>query len=258
MPRKGGNKIKMKEEKTSEEMDVDKCDKKGKTKNPETPKEVPAEETLKPSKDIDPGPTLIDAETLKDLLECPVCLRVPRETPIYQCARGHVVCGECKPKVTTCPQCREVLGNIRSLVSEKVLEKLPASCKYSDHGCQIEVMRYLLPAHESQCKYRIVSCVDLACQQRVSLSCMLNHLDSDHETEDFVRVEGGEYSSHFIINEEDFQKDIMWTSDQLHFDGNYFYRECCRSNKGLWYICISRCILGVTKDCGIYVYLGAF
>jgi len=39
MPRKGGNKIKMKEEKTSEEMDVDKCVKKGKTKNPETPKE---------------------------------------------------------------------------------------------------------------------------------------------------------------------------------------------------------------------------
>jgi len=28
-------------------------------------------------------------------------------------SRGHVVCGECKPKVTTCPQCREVLGNIR-------------------------------------------------------------------------------------------------------------------------------------------------
>ena len=24
-----------------------------------------------------------------------------------------------------------------------------------------------------------------------------------------------------------------------------------RSNKGLWYKCISGCILGVTKDCGI-------
>ena len=39
MPRKGENKIKMKEEKNSEEMEVDKCDKKGKTKKPETPKE---------------------------------------------------------------------------------------------------------------------------------------------------------------------------------------------------------------------------
>ena len=26
----------------------------------------------------------------------------------------------------------------RSLVSEKVLEKLPASCKYADHGCQVK------------------------------------------------------------------------------------------------------------------------
>ena len=42
--------------------------------------------------------------------------------------------------------------------------------------------------------------------------------------QDFVRVEGGEYSSHFIVNEEDFNKDIMWISDQLHFDQKYFYR----------------------------------
>ena len=30
---------------------------------------------------------------------------------------------------------------------------------------------------------------------------LLAHLDNDHETEDFVRVEGGTYSSHFIVNE---------------------------------------------------------
>ena len=33
------------------------------------------------------------------------------------------------------------------------------------------------------------------------MSKLLAHLDSDHETEDFVRVEGGEYSSYFIVNE---------------------------------------------------------
>jgi len=188
------------------------------------------------SADTQPKKDQIDADELKDLLECPVCLRVPRTIPIYQCARGHVVCGECKPNVSTCPQCRDVLGNIRSLVSEKVLEKLPASCIFADNGCEVEVMRNLLEKHESQCKYRLVNCVDLACQQRISLSNLLTHLDSDHETEDFVRVEGGEYKSHFIVNEEDFQKDIMWISDQLHYMGKYFYRECCRSNKGLWYI----------------------
>ena len=71
---------------------------------------------------------------------------------------------------------------------------------------------------------------------RVSVSKLLSHLDTDHETEDFVRIEAGEYSSHFIVNEEDFSKSIMWISDQLHFNDGYFYRECCRSKEGLWYI----------------------
>lgn len=201
-----------------------------------TVKVAPASPTKDAATDPVVEPDVIKTDILKDLLECPVCLRVPRTTPIFQCARGHVVCGECKPNVTTCPQCREPLGNIRSLVSEKVLEKLPASCKYADHGCQVELMRGVLAAHERHCQCRVVNCVDLACQQKVPLSGLLSHLDSDHETEDFVRVEGGVYSSHFIVNEEDFTKDIMWISDQLHFDSKYFYRECCRSNKGLWYI----------------------
>ena len=82
---------------------------------------------------------LIKKDDLKDLLECPVCLRVPRSSPIYQCARGHVVCSECRPNVTTCPQCRDPLGNIRSLISEKMLEKLPCVCKYTDHGCNVSL-----------------------------------------------------------------------------------------------------------------------
>ena len=35
-------------------------------------------------------------------------------------------------------QCRDPLGNIRSLVSEKMLEKLPAVCKFADNGCQVD------------------------------------------------------------------------------------------------------------------------
>lgn len=189
---------------------------------------------------------LIKSEELKDVLECPVCLRVPRAPPIFQCARGHVVCGECRPNVTTCPQCRDVMGNIRSLVSEKMLEKIPTSCKFNDHGCQVELMRSHLSEHEKNCGYREINCVDLACQQKIAMSKLLTHLENDHETEDFVRVEGPEYRSHFIVNEDDFTKDIMWISDQLHYDDRYFYRECCRSNDGLWYIWVY--LLGVNSE----------
>ena len=39
--------------------------------------------------------------------------------------------------VTIVIQCRDPLGNIRSLVSEKMLEKLPCVCKFGDNGCQV-------------------------------------------------------------------------------------------------------------------------
>ena len=86
---------------------------------------------------------------------------------------------------------------------------------------QVEMLRSQLGDHEQSCAFRLVNCVDLACQQRIPVSrCsivrvatktktrtgntitrLLAHLDNDHETEDFVRVEGGTYSSHFIVNE---------------------------------------------------------
>ena len=121
------------------------------------------QEPTSPRKDASTDPQIdmtdmIKKDDLKDILECPVCLRVPRGTPIYQvcgiwillgtlriftltfqCARGHIVCSECRPNVTTCPQCRDPLGNIRSLISEKMLEKLPCVCKYTDQGCQVRL-----------------------------------------------------------------------------------------------------------------------
>lgn len=212
-------------------IDSSKVDGDTMTKEPDSPRKDASTDPIELSDN------LIKKEDIKDLLECPVCLRVPRSSPIYQCARGHVVCSECRPNVNNlCPQCRDPLGNIRSLISEKMLEKLPAVCKYADQGCQVEHTRNEISEHEKHCQFRLVNCVDLACQQRVSVSKLLSHLDTDHETEDFVRIEAGEYSSHFIVNEEDFSKSIMWISDQLHFNDGYFYRECCRSKEGLWYI----------------------
>ena len=62
-------------------------------------------------------------DDLKDLLECPICLTIPNEGPIYQCENGHIVCKDCHPKVKECPQCRCELGINRALQLEKILEK---------------------------------------------------------------------------------------------------------------------------------------
>merc|ERR1719282_1642845 len=139
--------------------DDSKVDSKTMTKEPDSPRKDASTDPIELSDN------LIKKEDIKDLLECPVCLRVPRSSPIYQCARGHVVCSECRPNVTTCPQCRDPLGNIRSLISEKMLEKLPSVCKYTDQGCQEEHTQKTILEHEEKCQFRLVNCVDLACQQ---------------------------------------------------------------------------------------------
>ena len=47
---------------------------------------------------------------------------------------------------------------------------------------------------------------------------------NDHETEDFVHAGGSSYESYFIVNEDDFDREIMWISDHLVLDGRHFFR----------------------------------
>ncbi len=74
----------------------------------------------------------------------------------------------------------------------------------------------------------------------------------DHEREDFVNADGSTYRSHFIVKEEDFDKEIMWISDHLVLDGRHFFRECCRNANGLWYVWVY--LLGTQREAENYVY----
>ena len=44
---------------------------------------------------------------MEEELECPVCLEVCQPGPIFKCSEDHLVCRDCKPKMTECPICRE-------------------------------------------------------------------------------------------------------------------------------------------------------
>ena len=69
--------------------------------------------------------TLVNMHKLGKILECPVCLEVPTSTPIYRCDNGHILCKECKKKLSSCPECRIRLGNKRCLTSEKIVREIP-------------------------------------------------------------------------------------------------------------------------------------
>jgi len=194
----------------------------------------------------------VSAEELKDVLECPVCLKVPRQPPIYQCERGHCICSVCHAKLTNCPVCRIPLGKTRSLIFEKVLSKMPHSCKFSDYGCKLEHTKTQLETHEKDCGYRLVNCVDLACQTQVPMAQLVEHMKKDHEREDFVHTESNTYRSHFIVQSSDFTGEIMWISDHIVFEDRHFFRECCRSKDGQWFVWVY--MIGSRKECEEYIY----
>ena len=63
-------------------------------------------------------------EDLREDLECPVCLKIPTDIPIYQCDSGHIHCKDCHTKIRECPICRKRLrGDTRSLMTEKILTR---------------------------------------------------------------------------------------------------------------------------------------
>ena len=71
-------------------------------------------------------PELVVSAQLMDILECPICLRVPQKsTQIFQCANGHLFCAECYKSLQICSICRIPFHmHIRCIMAEKAISIL--------------------------------------------------------------------------------------------------------------------------------------
>ena len=88
---------------------------------------------------------------VRSVLECPVCLTVPRQVPVPACPAGHVVCGSCRRHVTDkCPTCRRKMqrGDV-NYVAAALIEKIPHPCKF-DH-CEEKASLAIILEHEKIC-----------------------------------------------------------------------------------------------------------
>ena len=101
------------------------------------------------------------------LLECPICLNVPRDLPIPACSAGHIICKKCKSTVTTCPTCRRRLYNdgINSLAAS-MIEKVPHRCKFAEYGCEVKDFLCQLKIHEEKCEERTMKIHEEKCEER--------------------------------------------------------------------------------------------
>uniref|UniRef100_A0A1B6ER71 E3 ubiquitin-protein ligase n=1 Tax=Cuerna arida TaxID=1464854 RepID=A0A1B6ER71_9HEMI len=120
---------------------------------------------------------------LASLFECPVCFDYVLP-PILQCQSGHLVCSNCRPKLTCCPTCRGPLGNIRNLAMEKVASTVLFPCKYSTSGCTMSLLHTLKAEHEEICEYRPYSCPcpGASCKWQGALEQVMPHLMMSHKS----------------------------------------------------------------------------
>jgi len=114
------------------------------------------------------------------LVECPVCLAMPRENRAVPCCpQGHFVCSSCKDQLTRqgkldCPTCRMPMGQGQSLLALTVVKNAQHECRLQ--GCNMSVPFEQIREHEEKCIWRLVICPGSICTEMIPLCTVLNHV----------------------------------------------------------------------------------
>ncbi|KAB0361631.1 hypothetical protein FD754_005787 [Muntiacus muntjak] len=104
--------------------------------------------------------------------------------PILQCQGGHLVCGNCRPRISCWPTCLDPLGSIRNLAMEKVADSVLFPCRYASYGCGAALPHTEKADHEELCACRpsCCPCPGASCKWRGSLDAVMPHLRHQHDS----------------------------------------------------------------------------
>lgn len=109
-------------------------------------------------------------EKLRDKVECPVCLEVPKKAPIYVCSNGHVVCEVCVRE--KCPTCKSSMVRSNNILAVTVVQNIDHQCQHCNNYFSLGN----LAQHKRECQHREVKCPELECDSMVSLASLKEHL----------------------------------------------------------------------------------
>lgn len=102
----------------------------------------------------------VKSSEINDFINCVVCNEIILP-PILQCAKGHLICTDCKKHCNTCPQCRCRLNTSRNFVFEKLIEDIKFKCKYLDCNQMVEYKN--LNHHHKICDKKPYTCYKKNC-----------------------------------------------------------------------------------------------
>ncbi|XP_014272830.1 E3 ubiquitin-protein ligase SIAH1A [Halyomorpha halys] len=114
---------------------------------------------------------------LLSVLECPVCLDYI-SPPIQQCREGHLVCSRCRPRLESCPKCRQPFADIRARALEQIAEVVPYPCYNT--GCGAMPTLAERQAHESICPFREYPCPIEPCSWAGPRPSVPQHMGQHH------------------------------------------------------------------------------
>ena len=124
-------------------------------------------------------------DELRVLIECPVCLHVPRgRGPVPVCNNGHIVCRSCRDQIrlqvgeerAKCPSCMVNLGNNTSLIASRLVEKVKHECE--NFGCEEMIPFSRLESHQENCLFRKIICPGSgrSCKLEMSVNKVEEHM----------------------------------------------------------------------------------
>ena len=204
--------------------------------------EVPSHEDL-----------LVSLAEVRDALECVICLEVPKNTRIFQCDNGHLLCNTCRWKVKECPICKVKLGKTRALAVEKVLSKCPKPCEFTDYGCNVKLHLPDLDEHEKVCSYKPLCCPVLHCAKMIAKMEVINHMNEKHP-EGYVKRNAPSWKGFWtgVKSISTHKKVTTFRPSWLEFDDHNFFCEVMRTGNGRW--CVWIYMVGTSNECNAYIY----
>jgi len=187
-------------------------------------------------------------DKLKDKIECPVCMEIPRKGPVPVCPNGHFVCNKCKKE--SCPTCRSNMGSNKSILAGTIIDNIEHQCKFEE--CDEMFLLPNLEKHEEACPHRTVTCPNPNCTKKIALSKLLPHLldrTSCREANTFVNLSNNKSSTSFNVDGDLTTPEMSWSVEAFSFEGMDFVVYPDKS-KGHFYFVIL--MLGTEVQCSKY------
>ena len=185
---------------------------------------------------------------LRGMVECPVCLLLPKARPVPMCPNGHHVCVPCRERlaleerVVRCPTCKVPLGVASSLLAARVMEVVEHECEHV--GCPALVPLAAYPAHLAACTLRLVLCPGFRCEELVATTRLGEHVAACRENMEWKAADRGK-----VFKSPD-EKDVSWKTRQIIFNGRMFFFHIQRSGGTM---AAEVVMLGSGEECENYI-----